>query len=87
MANLTYSVHINTITISLDKTFTYNVLKKRWRNRKNINFHITPLVYLSCHIFYTFNIFRNGKFHGIAIWFQTDFKPLFYDEEITENFK
>jgi len=33
------------------------------------------------------SISRNGKFHGIAIWFQTDFKPLFYDEEITENFK
>ena len=41
MANLTYSVYIHTKTISLDKTFTYSVLKKKgkknkWRKQKKI---------------------------------------------------
>ena len=34
MANLTYSVYIHTKTISLDKTFTYSVLKKKERKKK-----------------------------------------------------
>ena len=38
MANLTYSVYIHTKTISLDKTFLYNVLNKGGETeKKNIN--------------------------------------------------
>ena len=33
------------------------------------------------------SFFRDGKFHGVAIWFDCDFKPMFYDEEVTEKFK
>ena len=38
MANLTYSVYMHTKTISLDKTFTYNVLKKGGETEKIYKF-------------------------------------------------
>jgi len=33
------------------------------------------------------SITRDGKFHGVAIWFDCNFKPIFYDEEVAEKFK
>jgi hypothetical protein len=30
---------------------------------------------------------REGKFHGLALWFETLFKPHFYDEELADAFK
>eukprot|EP00088_Acartia_fossae_P015878 TRINITY_DN1880_c0_g1_i1.p1 TRINITY_DN1880_c0_g1~~TRINITY_DN1880_c0_g1_i1.p1 ORF type:complete len:413 (-),score=82.42 TRINITY_DN1880_c0_g1_i1:66-1304(-) len=31
------------------------------------------------------SITRDGKFHGVALWFSCDFKPVFYDEEMAEK--
>ena len=30
---------------------------------------------------------RTGKFHGLALWFDTVFRPNFYEEEVAETFK
>jgi len=33
------------------------------------------------------SINKQGSFHGLCVWFQADFNPLFYDDDVAEQFR